>query len=164
MTDDTIRRAEARDLIADALVWSSPSNHAPNIEALPLHRREQWRIRADAVLAALHSAGMLAPAPLQEEWGVRWHPDDPVEDIWDHYLSRSDAERGAGDEGAAVRRYMSDWEPADRAEDDGFCVCNGPEAGGRMGDCGIAAHRAEWRARLRIDEVARAEGNGSAET
>lgn len=26
---------------------------------------------------------------------------------------------------------------------DGFCVCNGPAANGRMRDCGIAAHRAE---------------------
>ncbi len=27
---------------------------------------------------------------------------------------------------------------------DGYCTCNGPDSGGRMGDCGIAAHRIEW--------------------
>lgn len=56
--DDTTRRAEVRDLIANALVWSSPTSHAPNLEALPLHRREQWRTRADAVLDALADAGL----------------------------------------------------------------------------------------------------------
>lgn len=39
-------------------------------------------------------------------------------------------------------------------ETDGFCVCNGPESGGLMGDCGIAAHRAEWR-NNRVDAKAR---------
>jgi len=28
-------------------------------------------------------------------------------------------------------------------ESDGFCTCNGANSGGRMRDCGIAAHRAE---------------------
>lgn len=41
---------------------------------------------------------------------------------------------------ALVRRYQ----PGD-PEPDGYCTCNGADAGGRMGDCGIAAHRAEWR-------------------
>lgn len=36
--------------------------------------------------------------------------------------------------------------PVEDARADGYCTCNGLDAGGRMGDCGIAAHRAEWAA------------------
>lgn len=63
---------------------------------------------------ALHEAGLLAPAPLREEWGIRW--DDGV---WECYRNRAEAEFGAGDEGTPVHRYVSDWLPVDRAEGDG---------------------------------------------
>lgn len=53
-------------------------------------------------------AGLIAPAPLREEWGhgrvlyggVVLHTSD------DEYLP-------------PIRRWVSDWEPSDRAEDDG---------------------------------------------
>ena len=65
----------------------------------------------DTLLArTLADAGLLAPAPLREEWGIRW--DD--HDIWgDMYRNRAEAEAGAGDEDTPVRRYVTDWEPAD---------------------------------------------------
>lgn len=64
--------------------------------------------RAILAARALAEAGLLAPSPLRKEWGVRWHPDDPAEDIWDHYIDRRDAESGAGDEGEVVFRYVTD--------------------------------------------------------
>ena len=64
----------------------------------------------DTLIArALAEAGWLAPAPLREEWGVRW--DD--HDIWgDMYRNRAEAEAGAGDEDTPVHRWTSDWEEA----------------------------------------------------
>lgn len=38
------------------------------------------------------------------------------------------------------------------APQDGFCVCNGDSSGGRMRDCGIAAHRAEAHAQRGVPE------------
>lgn len=64
---------------------------------------------AQATARALAEAGLLAPAPLREEWGVRW--DD--HDIWgDMYNTSHEAETGAGDEGTPVHRYVTDWEKA----------------------------------------------------
>ena len=63
---------------------------------------------------ALADAGLLAPAPLREEWGIQW--DDGV---WEYYRSRAEAEVEAGDEGALVHRYVSDWMPVNPTEDDG---------------------------------------------
>ena len=61
------------------------------------------------IASALAEAGLLAPAPLREEWGVRW--DD--HDVWgDMYNTRHEAETGAGDEGTPVHRYVTDWEKA----------------------------------------------------
>lgn len=88
-------------------------------------RSQQWEIppgkRSDAVEAwaecaarALAEAGLLAPAPLREEWGIRW--DDGV---WEYYRNRAEAEVGAGDEGTPVHRYVSEWLPVDPAEGDG---------------------------------------------
>lgn len=63
----------------------------------------------DTLLArALAEDGLLAPAPLREEWGIRW--DDG--NLWEHYLNRDEATVGAGDEGTLVRRWVSDWEEA----------------------------------------------------
>jgi hypothetical protein len=72
--------------------------------------------QAEIVLDTLREAGLLAPAPLREEWGVQW--DD--HDIWgDMYNTRHEAETGAGDEGTPVHRYVSDWLPMDGAKGDG---------------------------------------------
>lgn len=63
----------------------------------------------DTLIArALADAGLLSPAPLREEWGIRW--DD--HDIWAHYLNHDEATVGAGDEGTPVHRYVTDWEQA----------------------------------------------------
>lgn len=62
----------------------------------------------------LYDRGLPGPAPLREEWGIQW--DDGV---WEYYRSRAEAEVEAGDEGALVHRYVSDWMPVDRAEGDG---------------------------------------------
>ena len=69
---------------------------------------------AREIVRTLTEAGLLAPAPLREEWGIRW--DDGV---WEYYRNRAEAEFGAGDEGTPVHRYVSDWLPVDRAEGDG---------------------------------------------
>ena len=61
------------------------------------------------VALALAEAGLLAPTPLREEWGVQW--DD--HDIWgDMYNTRHEAETGAGDEGTPVHRFVTGWEEA----------------------------------------------------
>ena len=64
----------------------------------------------DTLIArALAEAGLLAPAPLREEWGIRW--DD--HDIWgDMYRNRAEAEAGAGDEDTPVRRWVTEWKEA----------------------------------------------------
>lgn len=64
----------------------------------------------DVMIArALAEAGLIAPAPLREEWGVRW--DD--HDIWgDMYRNRAEAEAAANGEGEPVHRWVSDWEEA----------------------------------------------------
>lgn len=54
----------------------------------------------------LAEAGLLAPAPLREEWGVQW--DD--HDIWGLYLNHDEATVGAGDEGTPVHRWVTEWE------------------------------------------------------
>lgn len=74
----------------------------------PQVAREMFGDEPDRIARALAEAGLLAPSPLRKEWGVRWHPDDPAEDIWDHYIDRRDAESGAGDEGEVVFRYVTD--------------------------------------------------------
>lgn len=43
-------------------------------------------------------------------------------------------------------------EAASEPQGDGFCVCNGDSSGGRMRDCGIAAHRAEAHAQRGVRE------------
>lgn len=63
------------------------------------------------IARVLADAGLLAPAALREEWGIRW--DDGV---WEYYRNRAETEVGAGDGGTPVRRYVSDWLPVDHAE------------------------------------------------
>lgn len=72
---------------------------------------------APAVIArALAEAGLLAPAPLREEWAVQWvrrggeirtYPCDDEADA-----------RDCADDETTVRRYLSDWLPVDRADGD----------------------------------------------
>src|SRR5699024_8018821 len=45
---------------------------------------------------------------------------------------------------AAMLDHLNAHHP--KPEFEGYCTCNGPDAGGLMGDCGIALHRAQWRA------------------
>lgn len=76
------------------------------------------------VARRLAAEGLLAPAPLTEEWAVQWvrrggeirtYPCDDEADA-----------RGSirGDE-TTVHRYVSDWLPVDRTEGDerGGCAC-----------------------------------------
>ena len=76
--------------------------------------RKGGDIWGDDLARALADAGLLAPAPLREEWGIQW--DDGV---WEYYRSRAETEVGAGDEGTPVHRYVSDWMPVDPTEGDG---------------------------------------------
>ena len=72
----------------------------------PSHAAHQARALADA--------GLLAPAPLREEWGLL-HPSGNT----DMRRDRAHAESGVGNGWAVARRYVSDWLPVDRAEGDG---------------------------------------------
>lgn len=75
---------------------------------------------------AVAEAGLLAPAPLREEWGTRFNEDggrivagkdSPYPFFWD----------GKDPEGENVRRYITGWLSADginRAEGDGKAVCH----------------------------------------
>lgn len=73
----------------------------------------------DQIARALAELGLLAPAPLREEWGTRFG-DYVVE-------GRTDADypffwKGVPPPGVNVHRYRTDWLPADgisRAEGDG---------------------------------------------
>lgn len=67
---------------------------------------------------ALASSGLLAPAPLREEWAVV-RPDWHGELRYDRYDQRIGAERECWHEDQVVRRLVTEWEPADRAEGDG---------------------------------------------
>ena len=61
----------------------------------------------DTLIArTLDEAGMLAPSPLREEWGIRW---DDGTSVMAHYLSEEEARIGAGDD-PVVHRWVSDWE------------------------------------------------------
>ena len=63
----------------------------------------------DTLIArALADAGLLAPAPLREEWGV---PGGDGTTVWNHYLNREEARIGAGDD-PVVHRWVTEWEEA----------------------------------------------------
>ena len=74
--------------------------------------RADYELRA----RALAEAGLLAPAPLREEWATRFPngymrpgKDMPYDSWW----------KGDPPKGVNVRHYVSDWLPADPAEGDG---------------------------------------------
>ena len=65
---------------------------------------------------ALQAAGLIAPAPLREEWAVQWarrggeirtYPCDDEADA-----------RDCADDETTVHRYVSDWLPVERAKSD----------------------------------------------
>ena len=69
------------------------------------------------VARRLAAEGLIAPAPLREEWAVQWvrrggeirtYPCDDEADA-----------RDCADDETTVHRYVSDWLPVNRAEDDG---------------------------------------------
>lgn len=91
--------------------------------------------QARAVADHLYEQGLLAPAPLREEWGSSDQSDMNMEPEfrdepsgWWSYVD-TDAEgmarEHAGTGGKVWRRVVTDWEPADavnRAEGDGRAV------------------------------------------
>lgn len=68
------------------------------------------------IARALADAGLLAPAPLTEEWATRFENGhlrpgkDRDYDLWF---------KGDPPKGVNVRRYVTAWLPVDRAEGDG---------------------------------------------
>lgn len=70
----------------------------------PSHERVDYEIRAEY----LAQFGLLAPAPLREEWGV---PGGDGTTVWNHYLNREEARIGAGDD-PVVHRWVTEWEEA----------------------------------------------------
>lgn len=98
---------------AAQVIWAAIERQA-DVVADGLHLDVQGVLTPHWIAEALATNGLLAPAPLREEWGIRW--DDGV---WECYRNRAEAEFGAGDEGTPVHRYVSDWLPVDRAEGDG---------------------------------------------
>lgn len=70
--------------------------------------------QAEIVLDTLREVGVLAPAPLREEWTtlIPPHYSYTAIDTWDE---REDAYL-YGDESRIVRRYISDWEPCEEGD------------------------------------------------
>jgi hypothetical protein len=67
--------------------------------------------------AYLADAGLLAPAPLREEWAAAWEGHGATR-IGFAQESPEDIE-GVPPGGWVVRRHVSDWLSVDRAEGDG---------------------------------------------
>ena len=64
--------------------------------------------QAEIALDTLREVGLLAPAPLREEWGVDCYLGFEPE----AYLERRNAEKHLAHEGGSLlRRYVSGWEP-----------------------------------------------------
>ena len=78
-------------------------------------QRKSWLESANAVLGVLAEAGLLAPAPLTEEWAIR-HPDLG---LIDKRRDQAHAERGRSNSWDPVYRHSTGWLPVDRAEGDG---------------------------------------------
>ena len=80
--------------------------------------------QAEVVLDTLREAGLLAPAPMSEEWTVMGEyesGDDWVIDVEfatrlgaEDFLARN--EWASDDGGYVARRLMTDWLPADEAD------------------------------------------------
>ena len=79
--------------------------------------RKGGDIWGDDLARALAEAGLLAPAPLREEWGTRFGSSEYV-----HFGTGVEYPfffRGDPPKGVNVRRCVTDWTPVDRAEGDG---------------------------------------------
>ena len=65
---------------------------------------------APVAARALAEAGLLAPAPLTEEWGVQWADGH----VWDAYKTREEATISAGSDPGdkPVHRHVTAWEEA----------------------------------------------------
>ena len=72
---------------------------------------------AKIIARALAEAGLLAPAPLREEWAAAWEGHGATR-IGFAQESPEDIE-GVPPGGWVVRRHVSDWLSVDRAEGDG---------------------------------------------
>jgi len=93
------------------------------------HQDEQAYLVPQARVVVQHLAekGLLAPAPLREEWAVEGTLDSGDDWIADaEFATRLGAEdflesnEGARRDGGHIsRRYFTDWLPVDRAEGDG---------------------------------------------
>ena len=68
--------------------------------------------QAEIVLDTLREAGLLAPAPLTEEWAIR----HPHLGLIDKRRDQAHAERGRGNGWDPVYRHSTGWLPVDRAE------------------------------------------------
>ena len=69
------------------------------------------------IARALAKAGLLAPAPLTEEWGTRFGSSEYV-----HFGTGVEYPfffKGDPPKGVNVRRWATGWEPVHRAEGDG---------------------------------------------
>ena len=82
--------------------------------------------QAEIVLDTLREVGLLAPAPLREEWRIWGEDDDGEWELGRDFESREEAEQFITENpwardrrGYPVRRPLSDWLPVDRAEGDG---------------------------------------------
>jgi hypothetical protein len=76
--------------------------------------RKGGDIWGDDLARALDDAGLLAPTPMREEWGVDCYLGFEPE----AYLDRRNAEKHLAYEGGSLlRRYVSIWEPADEGAD-----------------------------------------------
>lgn len=84
------------------------------LSADPQVAREMFGDEPDRIARALAEEGLLAPAPLREEWAT-YDPDDTV--MWGRAHFRADSEdearRKAHGFGYVVhRRYVTEWEEA----------------------------------------------------
>ena len=74
---------------------------------------------AETIARALHADGLLAPAPLREEWGSEMHNARPESSSHVLYARDLDNARWQIDHnpewatGRIVRRFVTDWLPAD---------------------------------------------------
>lgn len=92
-------RAEAVGRYAGASAYRS------NTE---LRERDAFTSGAEWAVGHLHSAGLLAPAPLREEWGIEWADGS----VWDGYRNKEEAAAVSGSDDAPVCRWLTGWEKA----------------------------------------------------
>lgn len=88
------------------------------LSADPQVAREMFGDEPDKIARALAEAGLLAPAPLTEEWGAEM--DHPIQDRPPSTIKARDLENARWQvehnpkvaTGRIMRRYVTDWEEA----------------------------------------------------